>query len=54
MSYVDGPLDEVLKIPASDSESLLRTRAWEVKDSPEDLGYKFVEAWPMLPAGHSD
>ena len=53
MSYVDGPLEEVLKIPTSDSESLLRARAWEVKESPEDLGYKLAEDWPKLPADWS-
>ncbi len=32
-------------------EELLRTRAWEVKESPIDLGYKVVPNWLQLPEG---
>lgn len=28
----------------------LRTRAWEVKESPADLGYKVIPGWPQIPA----
>jgi len=51
MSFVDGPLEEVLARPAGDVETLLRVRAWEVKESPTDLGYMAVETWPRLPPG---
>jgi DNA-binding beta-propeller fold protein YncE len=30
---------------------LLRTRSWEVKDSPVDLGYRPVPDWPQIPEG---
>jgi DNA-binding beta-propeller fold protein YncE len=49
MSYEDAPLEEVMKISASDPESLLKVRAWEVDESPEELGYKHVKNWPKLP-----
>ena len=32
----------------SNSE-LLRTRAWEVKESPNDLRYKVVSGWVEIP-----
>ena len=32
-------------------EELLNTRAWEVKESPVDLGYKVVPGWGQLPDG---
>lgn len=51
MGFVDGPLEEVLAEPASDPETLLTVRAWEVKESPTDLGYRAVKAWPKLPPG---
>jgi len=51
MGFVDGPLKEVLAKPADDVETLLKVRAWEVKDSPTDLGYKEVKDWPRLPSG---
>lgn len=51
MEFVDGPLKEVLEKPADDVETLLRVRAWEVEESPTDLGYGAVESWPMLPSG---
>jgi hypothetical protein len=47
----DAPLDEVLAKPAKDVEELLQVRAWEVKESPVDLGYRLVEDWPKLPRG---
>ncbi|MCW3991090.1 MAG: hypothetical protein NWE79_00125, partial [Candidatus Bathyarchaeota archaeon] len=34
-------------------EELLRTRAWEVRESPVDLGYSPVDDWPQLPKGWS-
>lgn len=49
MEFVDGPLDEVLAEPADDEEALLRVRAWEVEESPADLGYTAVRGWPRLP-----
>jgi streptogramin lyase len=51
MEFVDGPLEEVLSKRADDVETLLEVRAWEVKESPTDLGYKVVEEWPKLPTG---
>lgn len=51
MSFVDGPLDEVLARKVEGKDELLRFRAWEVKKSPRDLGYKVVEGWPKLPTG---
>jgi hypothetical protein len=50
MSYEDGPLEEVMKVSAPDVESLLKVRAWEIDESPEDLGYKFKRNWPKLPS----
>ena len=32
---------------------LLKTRAWEVKESPVDLGYKVVPNWLCIPEGWS-
>jgi len=51
MAFVDGPLKEVLEKPADDVETLLRVRAWEIGESPTDLGYRAVEDWPKLPSG---
>jgi hypothetical protein len=51
MGYVDGPLDSVLAQVVGDEEELLRVRAWEVEESPEDLGYSLVKDWPNLPNG---
>lgn len=48
MGFVDGPLEEVLAKPAPDIETLLKVRAWEVKESPTDLGYRAVKKWPRL------
>lgn len=48
---IGGPSAEVLAEPAGDVEELLRVRAWEVKESPTDLGYAVVESWPGLPSG---
>ncbi len=45
-----GPLDEVLAEKATDVETLLKIRSWEVKESPTDLGYNVVESWPRLPS----
>ncbi len=53
MEFVDGPLEKVLTEPADDVESLLRVRAWEVEESPSDLGYRIVEEWPRIPSGWS-
>jgi sugar lactone lactonase YvrE len=51
MGYVDGPLDIVLAQVVEDEEELLRVRAWQVEESPEDLGYSVVKGWPRLPTG---
>lgn len=51
MEFIDGPLKEVLVKPADDVETLLRVRAWEVEESPTDLGYRTVKDWPRLPSG---
>jgi len=48
---VGSPSKDVLMQPADDVETLLKVRAWEVKDSPLDLGYREVENWPKLPSG---
>jgi DNA-binding beta-propeller fold protein YncE len=48
---VDGPSEEVLGAPVHDVETLLRVRAWEVEESPCDLGYETVKDWPRLPTG---
>jgi len=47
---VDSPSNEVFEAPAHDVETLLRVRAWEVEDSPCDLGYEVVRGWPRLPS----
>ena len=46
---IDGPSAEVLAKPAKDVDELLQLRAWEVTESPVDLGYHLVEDWPKLP-----
>lgn len=46
---IDGPPAEVLAKPAKDVDELLQLRAWEVTESPVDLGYHLVEDWPKLP-----
>jgi len=48
---IDSPSKKVLEAPAHDTKALLRVRAWEVEDSPYDLGYKVVRGWPRLPSG---
>jgi DNA-binding beta-propeller fold protein YncE len=48
---VDSPSEEVLETSAQDEETLLRVRAWEVEDSPCDLGYEVIKGWPRLPSG---
>lgn len=48
---VDSPPKEVMEAPAHDVEALLRVRAWEVEDSPCDLGYEVARGWPTLPHG---
>lgn len=53
MTFVDGPLKEVLIMPAEDVDALLQVRAWEVEESPIDLGYRAVAGWPNLPSGWS-
>jgi len=50
MSRKEGPSKEGLEDPGS-VEVLLRTRAWEVRKSPVNLGYSPVEGWPRLPDG---
>jgi hypothetical protein len=50
MVYRDAPLEEVLSEPADDTETLLRVRAWEVEESPTDLGYRWVKDWAKMPA----
>lgn len=51
MFDVDGPSEIVLSTPALDVETKLKIRAWEVDESPIDLGYRIVEDWPKLPSG---
>jgi len=51
MGFLDGPLNEVLEKEAEGAEELLKVRAWEVVESPSDLGYRPVEGWPRLSAG---
>jgi len=48
---IDSPSKEVLKAPAQDTETLLSVRAWEVRESPSDLGYRVVRDWMRLPPG---
>ena len=48
---IDSPSKEVLKAPAQDNETLLSVRAWEVRKSPSDLGYRVVRDWMRLPPG---
>ena len=48
---VDSPSKEVLETRAADADTLLRVRAWEVEESPSDLGYRAVRGWPRLPRG---
>jgi len=49
MEFVDGPLNDVLSKRADDLDALLKVRAWEVENSPTDLGYEVAEDWPKLP-----
>jgi hypothetical protein len=51
MGFVDGPLREALEKEAEGAEELLKVRAWEVEESPTDLGYRPVDGWPRLPEG---
>lgn len=51
MEFVDGPIEGVLSKRADDVTTLLGVRAWEVNESPLDLGYEVVEEWPKLPSG---
>ncbi len=44
----DGPVPGVETSAVSDDE-LLRTRSWEVTDSPTDLRYEVVPGWGALP-----
>jgi DNA-binding beta-propeller fold protein YncE len=46
---IDSPSEEVLGAHAQDQETLLAVRAWEVKESPTDLGYRVTIDWPKLP-----
>ena len=48
---IDSPSEEVLEAPAEDEKELLAVRAWEVEESPVDLGYSVVDGWPRLPDG---
>ena len=36
---------------ARGENSLLKTRAWEVAESPVDLGYRVVPNWLQMPEG---
>jgi len=51
MFNVDGPSKKVLSKPAPDVKAKLKIRAWEVDESPIDLGYRIVEGWLKLPSG---
>ncbi len=46
---IDSPSEEVLGAHAQDQETLLAVRAWEVKESPTELGYRVMIDWPKLP-----
>lgn len=46
---IDSPSEEVLGAHAQDPETLLAVRAWEVSESPTDLGYRVIIDWPKLP-----
>ena len=46
---IDSPSEEVLGAHAQDPETLLAVRAWEVEESPTDLGYRVMIDWPKLP-----
>ncbi len=48
--YKDAPIEEVLSEPADDTETLLKVRAWEVEESPTDLGYQLVKDWTKMPS----
>ena len=47
--YRDAPSVEVLSAPVDNAETLLRVRAWEVEESPTDLGYRLVKNWAKMP-----
>lgn len=49
-TVMDEPLNEVIGLHAEDDEALLGVRAWEVKESPNDLGYEVVNDWPKIPS----
>jgi peptidylamidoglycolate lyase len=51
LEYADEPLEEVKSRRAESPEELLNLRAWEIAESPADLGYRYVEGWPKLPEG---
>jgi DNA-binding beta-propeller fold protein YncE len=46
---IDSPSEKVLGAHAQDPETLLAVRAWEVTESPTDLGYRVMIDWPKLP-----
>jgi DNA-binding beta-propeller fold protein YncE len=46
---IDSPSKKVLEAKALDLEALINIRAWEVKQSPNDLKYRVVHDWPRLP-----
>jgi DNA-binding beta-propeller fold protein YncE len=47
---IDCPSKEVLETHAPNLETLLKVRAWQVKESPSDLNYRVVYSWPSLPS----
>ena len=47
---MDEPLTDVVGLQADDVEALLSVRAWEVQESPSDLGYEVVPNWPKIPS----
>jgi len=51
LEYADEPLEEVKSRRAEGPEGLLNIRAWEIAESPADLGYRYVEGWLKLPEG---
>ena len=43
--------DDSRGISSHSIREMLKIRAFEVRESPEDLGYSYVKDWPKLPAG---
>jgi hypothetical protein len=46
---IDSPSKKIMEEEVDKPETYIRVRAWEVAESPKDLGYRVVEDWPKLP-----